>query len=121
MGTVFIDGTPFFAVYHHDGRMIRAAGLFAFARREPDGRHTVLHLELTDAISRRAEQSHPRWGWALSQGMNEVLVHLAGAAADLVDADAPHLQALWHEEATVCMGETTPAEDEAAYVRRRAY
>lgn len=120
MGAVFIDGTPFFPVYHHDGRMIRSAGLFAFARREPDGYHTVLHLELTDTINRRAEQSHPRWGWAISQGMNEVLVHLAGAAADLAGADEPHLQALWHADATVCMGETSAEEDAIRIIGNRA-
>lgn len=116
VSAVFIDGTPFFSVYHHDGRMIRAGGLFAFARLGPDGRHTVLHLELADAINRRAEQGHPRWGWALSQGMNEVLVHLAGAAADLAGADDPRLQAQWHDEALVCMGETTPDEDASRWL-----
>jgi hypothetical protein len=54
MDAVFIDGVPFAALYHHDGRFIRAPGLFAFARRDPDGGYTVLHLELADAINRRA-------------------------------------------------------------------
>lgn len=111
MTTVFIDGTPFFAIGHHDGRRIHSAGFFAFARRGWDGRYTVLHLELTDAIHRRADNSHPRWLWALGQGMNELLIHMAGAAADLTGADDPHRQALWHEAATVCMGETTAEED----------
>lgn len=112
MIAVFIDGTPFFVVGHHDGRRIRSAGFFAFARREADGRHTVLHLELTDAIHRRADLGHARWGWALGQGMNELLIHLAGAAAELTGSDDPRRQARWHEAATVCMGETTAEEDE---------
>lgn len=117
MSTVFIDGTPFFAVCHRDGRLIRTAGLFAFARLEADGRHTVLHLELTDAINRRAEPGHPRWGWALREGMNELLVHMAGAQASLAGDDDPGRQAQWHPNAVVCLGETM-AEEEAAEAAR---
>lgn len=40
-------------------------------------RGTVLHLELTDNIAQHAGPGHPRWSWALGQGMNELLVHLA--------------------------------------------
>ena len=36
---------------------------------------------LTDNIAGRAGPGHPRWAWALTLGMNELLVHLSGAAA----------------------------------------
>lgn len=76
---VFIDGVPFLPLYHRDGRFFRTPGIFAFARREANGRRTVLHLELTDSIAGRAGPGHPRWSWALVEGMNELLVHLSGS------------------------------------------
>ncbi|ATC24330.1 MULTISPECIES: hypothetical protein [Caulobacter] len=76
---VEIDGVAFMSLWHHDGRMVRGAGLFAFGRRDPDGGHTILHFELAQEISRAATVSHPRWDYAISQGMNEILVHLAGS------------------------------------------
>jgi hypothetical protein len=111
MTEVFIDGTPFAAVFHRDGRFFRAPGLFAFARCDADGRYTVLHLELTEAINRRADSSHPRWGWALSEGMNALLVHRAGAAASVDGASDERRNARWHPDAQVRMGETEPEED----------
>lgn len=76
---VEIDGVAFMTLFHHDGRFVRGGGLFAFARRDPDGGHTVLHFELAPSISRAAGPGHPRWDYATSQGMNEILVHLAGS------------------------------------------
>ncbi len=111
MDAVFIDGVPFSALCHHDGRFIRAPGLFAFARREPDGRYTILHFELTEAINRYAGVGHPRWGWALSQGMDTLLVHLASASASLAGAGDEVRAVLWHPDAEVRMGETEPQED----------
>jgi hypothetical protein len=78
---VFIEGVPFLPLYHRDGRFFRVPGIFAFARRDADGRRTVLHLELTDNIAGRAGPGHPRWSWALVEGMNEVLIHLSGSPA----------------------------------------
>jgi hypothetical protein len=100
-----IHGVPFMALYHHDGRFIRTSGLFAFARRLPGGRHLVLHLELTEAINRRADVCHPRWSWALSQGMNELLVHMAGGRASVGAASSLQETVVWHPEAQVLVGE----------------
>jgi hypothetical protein len=101
---ILIDGVPFFAVSHHDGRFIRAPGLAALARQDPDGGYTILNFELCEAINRSAGPNHPRWTWALTQGLNTLLVHLAGhetllpAAVDVcraalirwhIDAQAP--------------------------------
>jgi hypothetical protein len=105
--TVFIAGVPFLALDHHDGRLIRAGGLFVLVRRQ-GSRRLVLHMELAEAINRRAGPSHPRWAWALAQGLNELLVSLASTASSIEDpAGAPDV--LWHPEA-----EFWPA-DEPAY------
>jgi len=76
---VIIDGVAFMSLYHHDGRFVRGDGLFAFARRDPDGGRTILHYELARDIHRVARPDHPRWAYAVSAGMNELLVHLAGS------------------------------------------
>lgn len=76
---VEIHGVAFMSLYHHDGRFVRGGGLFAFARRDLDGGRTILHLEPVPDISRAADSTHPRWDWAIEQGMNELLVHLAGS------------------------------------------
>jgi len=76
---VVIDGVGFMSLHHHDGRFVRGSGLFAFARRDPDGGRTVFCLELAKDISREAVCGHRAWGHAVSRGMNEVLVHMAGS------------------------------------------
>lgn len=76
---VIIDGVAFMSLFHHDGRFVRGGGLFAFARRDADGGRTILHFELAQDVSQSARPGHRRWGWAMSQGMNELLVHLAGS------------------------------------------
>jgi len=76
---VIIDGVAFMSLFHRDGRFVRGGGLFAFARRDPDGGRTILHFELAQDISQAAGPGHRRWGWAVSQGMDELLVHLAGS------------------------------------------
>lgn len=106
-GDIFIDSVRFFAIGHHDGRRVRAPGLFAFARRDADGGYTILHFELAEDIARRADIAHGRWAWALAQGMDTLLVHLAGkassapSAADLAAAPrvswSPHAQAPFGE------------------------
>ncbi|AYV48619.1 hypothetical protein CFHF_19605 [Caulobacter flavus] len=75
---VVIDRVSFMSLHHHDGRFVRGAGLFAFARRDPDGGRTIFCLELAQDISREAVSGHRAWSHALTRGMNEVLVHLAG-------------------------------------------
>ncbi|RRN63448.1 hypothetical protein [Caulobacter sp. 602-1] len=77
--SIIIDGVAFMSLYHHDGRFVRGDGLFAFARRDPDGGRTILHFELARDIHRVARADHPRWAYAVSAGMNELLVHLAGS------------------------------------------
>jgi len=87
---VVIDGVSFMSLHHHDGRFVRGGGLFAFSRRDPDGGRTLFCLELAQDISREAVSGHPAWSHAVSRGMNEVLVHLAGSqqAPGDVAADA---------------------------------
>lgn len=105
-------GVPFMPLHHHDGRFVRVAGLFAFARRNPDGGYVVLHLELTEAINRTGVSGHPRWAWALGEGMNTLLVHMAGREAS--QANGP--EAAWHPLAQVVFAEgdlSLPAEMEA--------
>jgi len=77
--TIIIDGVAFMSLYHHDGRFVRGDGLFAFARRDADGGRTILHFELAQDIHCVARPDHRRWSYAVSAGMNELLVHLAGS------------------------------------------
>jgi len=77
--SVVIDGVRFMSLYHHDGRFVRGGGLFAFSRRDPDGGRTIFCLDLAQDISRQADCAHSAWPYAVSQGMNELLVHLAGS------------------------------------------
>lgn len=93
---VMIDGVAFMSLFHRDGRFVRGGGLFAFARRDLDGGRTILHFELAQDISIAAGPDHRRWGWAMSQGMNELLVHMAGSqqrhGEPLQDALAPSIR-----------------------------
>lgn len=95
-----ISGLPFLTLFHHDGRFIRAPGLFAFAARRCDGRYEILHFELAEVVNRCAGPGHPRWTWALRQGMDALLVHMLGARQLLPDA-AEMQEARWHPEAEV--------------------
>ena len=125
MGELFIGGVPFMALGHHDGRFVRTAGLFAFARLEAGGVVTVLHFEMTAAINQSAGPGHPRWSWALSEGMDCVLVHLFGRAARLPADASPDLETVaWHPEAEVCLPEldliaNAPAPAVQAHLRLR--
>lgn len=87
---VVIDGVGFMSLHHHDGRFVRGGGVFALARRDADGGRTIFCLELAEDISRAAANGHWAWSHAVSRGMNEILVHLAGsqAAPGEVAADA---------------------------------
>jgi hypothetical protein len=80
--TIIIDGAAYFAVAHRDGRFIRKAGRAALARRDADGGYTVLHLEHCEAINRAMAPGHPRWAWALGQGLNTLLVERADGVSD---------------------------------------
>lgn len=98
---ILIDGARFFAVSHHDARFIRTGGLAALARRDADGGYTVLHLEHCEAINREMACGHPRWGWALGQGLNTLLVGPADAPGPMSAANPSHRPPpiRWHEEA----------------------
>jgi len=76
---VVIGGVQFMSLYHRDGRFVRGGGLFAFARRDPDGGRTIFCLDLAEDISRQADCGHAAWAHAVSNGMNELLVHRAGS------------------------------------------
>lgn len=106
----YIDGVPFLPVGPHDGRFMRSAGLFAFARQEADG-WTVLHFELSPAINRDAVPSHRRWAWALGRGMTHLLVHFAGAPAAASDAAG---RVRWDEEAWFVTPGPELGEDDGA-------
>jgi hypothetical protein len=104
MARVFIGGVPFMALDHHDGRFVRTGGLFAFARRTPSDDFLVLHFEMTAAINRVADHSHPRWSWCLERGIDTLLVHMAGRPARLPADASPELETVfWHPEAEVVM------------------
>lgn len=100
---IFIDGAAYFAVSHHDARFLRTPGLAALARRDADGGYTVLHLEHCEAINRDMTAGHPRWGWALAQGLNTLLVRPAPAAgpAEVAACDRRSARVRWHEEARI--------------------
>ncbi len=98
---ILIDGAPFFAVAHHDARFLRTSGLAALARRDADGGYTVLHLEHCEAINREMAPTHARWGWALAQGLDTLLVQAAKPKA-MTEGDTTAAAALpirWHAEA----------------------
>jgi hypothetical protein len=125
MGDIFIGGVPFLALGHHDGRFVRASGLFAFARRTFSDGYEVLHLELSADINRDASPGHPRWGWALAAGMDTLLVHLFGKPAELPADATPDLETVtWHAEAQVAFLESgtgePPLEGDVAAVFIRA-
>ena len=93
--SVLIAKVPFVPLHHHDGRMVRGGGVFVFARRTGDAR-VILHMELASAINLRAGPGHPRWEWALANGLNELLVCLASAPVRIGEAEG---DIVWHEDA----------------------
>ena len=68
--------TDFIALHPHDGGLFRAPGAFRFVRRGADGSTVVLVEETAGDIGARAGPTHPRWAWALDQGLNELHVRL---------------------------------------------
>jgi hypothetical protein len=102
MTNVYIGGVPFLTLGHRDGRFVRSAGLFAFVRRERGGRFTVLHFEMTEAINRSARPGHARWDWCAGEGLNALMVHLAGRAAVVPAGVEPGVDTVvWHPGARV--------------------
>lgn len=102
--SVLIADVPFVPLQHHDGRRVRGGGVFVFARRTGEAR-VILHMELASAINLRAGPGHPRWEWALRNGLNELLVCLASSPVQIGEADG---DIVWHEDA-----EFWPADAEA--------
>jgi hypothetical protein len=92
---VVIANVPFVPIHHHDGRTVRGGGLFVFARRTGETR-VILHMELASAINLRAGPGHPRWEWALQNGLNELLVCLASIPMEIGEVDG---DVVWHEDA----------------------
>ena len=106
---VQIAGVPFVPLHHHDGRMVRGAGVFIFARRTGDAR-MILHMELASAINLRAGPGHPRWDWAVSNGLNELLVCLASVPLQIGEVDG---DVVWHEDAEFWPIGSEPTQSEA--------
>jgi hypothetical protein len=75
-GEIDWAGVGFTAMHHHDAKMMRAQGLFAFVRRQPWGERSLLYVGHADCIADLANSSHPLWADALQLGMNEVDVCL---------------------------------------------
>lgn len=117
---ILIDGVPFIALGHHDGRFVRAAGLFVLARRDPDGGYTLLHFELSEAINCSATPGHDRWGWALGQGLDTPLIHLASRRTRMPDeaerATARPIR--WHPEGQAPEAWTGPCADDRSDAER---
>jgi hypothetical protein len=76
-------GVPFVPMHHHDGRMFRVPGLYAFVARGGDGRRTLLYVDHAENISVTAGPGHPQWVDALRLGMNEL--HVCLRARERID------------------------------------
>lgn len=64
---------PFLSVFHHDGRVFRRPGLYAFARRSGPGGRLLLFVGHTDNIA-TAMTGHRLRGEALRLGFDELNV-----------------------------------------------
>ncbi len=69
-------GVRFHAVHRRDGRMMRAPGLFAFVRHDPQSGPLMLFAGHSENIAQEAGPSHAAWADALALGMDELQVHL---------------------------------------------
>ena len=68
-------GVPFMPLYHHDIRMIRLPGLYAYVRRFSDNNRSILYVDHSDCIATDAYLS-TQWNEAIGLRMNEVQVCL---------------------------------------------
>jgi hypothetical protein len=76
---------------------------------DPSDDFLLLHFEMAAAINRVADHSHPRWAWCLGQGMDTLLVHMAGRPVCLPADVSPDLETvLWHAQAEVVLDATLP-------------
>ncbi len=62
-------------LYHHDARLVRCPGLWAFARREFSGERKLLYVDQSDNIAPTVI-GHSLWGGALRLGFNELHINL---------------------------------------------
>lgn len=79
-GEIDWAGVRFTALHHHDAKMMRAPGLFAFVRRQAWGERCLLYVGHAECIGEAAAPGHEFWADALQLGMNEVDVCLRPAA-----------------------------------------
>jgi hypothetical protein len=87
---ILVGGERTMSLYHHDGKFVRGRGVFAFSRQDLDGHRTIFWLEAGADISPAALPGHPAWAFAISRGMNEVLVRLgADVVTSAVEAAVP--------------------------------
>jgi hypothetical protein len=77
------EGVSFLALYHHDARMVRLPGLYAFVHRRPNGERSLLFVDHADCIAQAAVPTHPLWSEARWHGMNEI--HVCLAAKNRID------------------------------------
>ena len=101
---------------HHDGRFIQGPGLFAFARRGCGSDREILHLELAADISRAAGPRNEAWVAALRAGMDELLVHLAGAAAKAGELEPGDLAQVDPDGGWVVITEYPEADGDDVYL-----
>jgi hypothetical protein len=76
-------GVRFLALFHHDARLVRLPGLFAFVHRGVGDDRTLLFVDHADCIARAAIPSHAIWSEARWHGMNEV--HICLTACERLD------------------------------------
>ena len=76
-------GVPFSALFHHDARLVRRPGLFAFVHRGVGEDRTLLFVDHADCIASLAIPSHAMWSEARWHGMNEV--HVCLTARERID------------------------------------
>lgn len=76
----------FLTVDAHDGRFFAAPGVFRFVE-VSGGRRRVLHEEETSDIAASAGPRHPRWSWALSQGLTRLEIRLRPSQARQIEGD----------------------------------
>lgn len=63
-----------FRVGHHDGRFLRAPGVFVFMASTREGKKRALYVGEGDPASSWASPGAPYWRSALSLGMDEILM-----------------------------------------------
>lgn len=76
-------GVRFRVLFHHDARLVRLPGLFAFVHRGVGEDRALLFVDHADCIAQTAVPSHALWSEARWHGMNEV--HVCLSARERID------------------------------------